>query len=154
VQGPHENTTSAYAHRQISHRQLSPQPNMSSYSPSSSSVGGGGGAFFLTSVCRSRGHVGFSFSHGCMHSRSKIWSLWHGNRTTRGCESNERQRCGFRECFVPSLPSRKALEQIGQLISGFKLFFGTRSSCSMNSSLTPLTWFGGCSALLIRLSTS
>ncbi|KAI7138985.1 hypothetical protein KC337_g15 [Hortaea werneckii] len=44
-------------------------------------------------------------------------------------------------------------EQIGQLCSAFKLFFGTRSSCSMNSSDTPCTSVGGCSALCIRLST-
>lgn len=54
-------------------------------------------------------------------------------------------------CFYA--PSRNGFEQIGQLCSAFKLFFGTRSSCSMNSSDTPCTSVGGCSALCIRLST-
>lgn len=43
---------------------------ISSYSPSSSSTGGCG-AFFLIKTSRSMGHVGLSFNHGVMHSRSK-----------------------------------------------------------------------------------
>lgn len=39
-------------------------------------------------------------------------------------------------------------------MSCLRLFFGTRSSCSMNSSGTPCTSVGGCSALCIKLSTS
>ena len=61
---------------------------ISSHSPSSSSsLGGGGGAFSFTKSFRSRGHVAWSFSHGAMHSRSKIWFLLQGRRTTRGYSS-------------------------------------------------------------------
>ena len=61
---------------------------MSSHSPSSSSsLGGGGGAFSFTRFFRSRGHVAWSFSHGAMHSRSNMWFLLQGRRTTSGYSS-------------------------------------------------------------------
>ena len=61
---------------------------MSSHSPSSSSsLGGGGGSFSFTKSFLSSGHVACSFSHGAMHSRSNMWFLLHGRRTTRGHSS-------------------------------------------------------------------
>ena len=65
---------------------------------------------FSSKSFRSSGHVGCSFSHGVMHSKSKMWLLWHGTRTTRGY-----------------LSSRKGLPQIGQESLGFNDFFGMRS---------------------------
>ena len=62
---------------------------ISSHSPSSSSSfgGGGGGAFSFTRSFRSKGHVAWSFSQGAMHSRSNMWFLLQGSRTTRGYSS-------------------------------------------------------------------
>ena len=61
---------------------------MSSHSPSSSSsLGGAGGSFSFTRSFLSRGHVACSFSQGPMHSRSNMWFLLHGRRTTRGYSS-------------------------------------------------------------------
>ena len=64
---------------------------MSSHSPSSSSSlgggGGGGGAFSLTRSFLSSGHVACSFSQGAIHSRSNMWFLLHGRRTTSGYSS-------------------------------------------------------------------
>ena len=61
---------------------------MSSHSPSSSSsLGGGGGSFSFTRSFLSSGHVACSFNQGAMHSRSNMWFLLHGRRTTRGYSS-------------------------------------------------------------------
>ena len=65
---------------------------MSSHSSSSSSssldrAGGGGGAFSLTRSFLSSGHVACSFSQGAIHSRSNMWFLLHGRRTTSGYSS-------------------------------------------------------------------
>ena len=61
---------------------------MSSHSPSSSSsLGGGGGSFSFTRSFLSKGHVACSFNQGAMHSRSNMWFLLQGRRTTRGYSS-------------------------------------------------------------------
>ncbi len=70
------------------HRNFPNHAYMSSHSPSSSSsLGGGGGSFSFTRSFRSRGHVACSFSQGAMHSRSNMWFLLHGRRTTNGYSS-------------------------------------------------------------------
>ena len=101
---------------------------MSSHSPSSSSLGGGGGAFSFTRSFRSRGHVAWSFSQGAMHSRSKMWFLLQGRRTTSGYSSVDIRQLSVLCGGGKVLPSRKGLPHIGQSISGFNDFFGTLSS--------------------------
>ena len=108
---------------------------MSSHSPSSSSSlgggGGGGGAFSLTRSLLSSGHVACSFSQGAIHSKSNMWFLLHGRRTTRGYSSGRIVLAGgnrWWDMMESDSPSRKELLQIGQSIAGFRSLFGTRSS--------------------------
>lgn len=109
---------------------------MSSHSPSSSSPvgggGGGGGAFSLTRSFLSSGHVACSFSQGAIHSRSNMWFLLHGRRTTSGYSSGRTVLAGGGSRWWGLMggdsPSRKGLLQIGQSIDGFRSLFGTRSS--------------------------
>lgn len=116
-------------------------------------------------------------SHGAIHSRSKMWSLWHGSRTTSGnlstacCEMLDIRAF----CSAPriNLPSKNGLPQMGQESVCLRDFFGTRSSsgCSQltgsvvlckgsnqaihipsrKASLTPCTSLGGLSASASRL---
>ena len=93
--------------------------------------GGGGGAFSLTRSFLSSGHVACSFSQGAMHSKSNMWFLLHGRRTTRGYSSGRIVLAGGKrwwEMMKSDSPSRKGLLQIGQSIVGFRSLFGTRSS--------------------------